>query len=94
MIDILLILVASFLLMLFLNVPISVSIAMSSFLAIFASGGDANYTVAMKLANGVDSFALLARPFFIMAGILMGKGGIANRLITLAASIVGWFPGC
>lgn len=93
MIDILLILVASFLLMLFLNVPISVSIAMSSFLAIFASGGDANYTVAMKLANGVDSFALLALPFFIMAGILMGKGGIANRLITLAASIVGWFPG-
>jgi tripartite ATP-independent transporter DctM subunit len=91
--DILLILVVSFAVLLVMNVPIAVAIAMSTFLAIFASAGDPNYSVAMKLTNGVDSFALLAIPFFILAGILMGRGGIARRLIRFASAAVGWFPG-
>ena len=91
--DILLIMIVSFLAMLAMNVPIAIAIAMSSFLAIFASGGDASYTVAMKMANGVDSFALLAIPFFILSGVLMGRGGIATRLIAFANALVGWFPG-
>jgi len=93
MLDILLILVVSFMLLLMMNVPIAICIGASTFLAIFATAGEPCYTVAMKMANGVDSFALLAIPFFILSGIIMGRGGIASRLITFASSIVGWFPG-
>lgn len=50
-------------------------------------------TVASDLANGINSFALLAIPFFILAGELMGSGGLARRLIDLATVIVGRFPG-
>jgi tripartite ATP-independent transporter DctM subunit len=50
-------------------------------------------TVASDLANGIDSFALLAIPFFILAGELMGSGGLARRLIELATVIVGRLPG-
>jgi tripartite ATP-independent transporter DctM subunit len=50
-------------------------------------------TIASDLGNGIDSFALLAIPFFILAGELMGSGGLARRLIDLAAAIVGRLPG-
>jgi len=88
-----LILVVSFVLLLLMNVPIAVAIAMSTFLAILAVGGDPSYMVAMKMANGVDSFALLAIPFFIFSGVLMGRGGMASRLIRFANALVGWLPG-
>jgi tripartite ATP-independent transporter DctM subunit len=91
--EILIVLIVSFLVMLMMNIPIAVSIAVSSFLAVLASGGDASYIVAMKMTNGVDSFALLAIPFFVLSGILMGRGGIASRLIAFANALVGWFPG-
>ncbi|MCP5516084.1 MAG: TRAP transporter large permease [Verrucomicrobiales bacterium] len=87
------ILVVSFLLMLGLNVPIAVGIALATLLAVVGAGGDAAYIVANKLANGVDSFALLAIPFFILSGLLMGRGGMAHRLMNFAAVLVGWFPG-
>jgi tripartite ATP-independent transporter DctM subunit len=86
-------LVVSFLLMLAINVPIAVAIAVSSFLCVLATGGDAPYTIALKMANGLDSFTLLAIPFFILSGLLMGQGGIARRLIDFAAACVGRFPG-
>lgn len=86
-------LVISFVLLLAMDVPIAVAIAVASFLCIVASGGDATYTVALKMANGIDSFTLLAIPFFILSGLLMGQGGIARRLIDFAAACVGRFPG-
>jgi tripartite ATP-independent transporter DctM subunit len=86
-------LVVSFVLLLVIDVPIAVAIAMATFLCIVASGGDATYTVALKMANGIDSFTLLAIPFFILSGLLMGQGGIARRLIDFAAACVGRFPG-
>lgn len=86
-------LVISFVLMLFVDVPIAVAIAIATFLCVFATGGDATYTVALKMANGIDSFTLLAIPFFILSGLLMGQGGIARRLIDFAAACVGRFPG-
>ena len=49
--------------------------------------------IASDLSNGIDSFSLLAIPFFILAGELMGSGGLARRLIDLATSIVGRLPG-
>ena len=88
-----LILVVMFLLLLVMNVPIAVSIAMASFVAILASGADPTIVVASKMANGVNSFALLAIPFFILSGHLMGKGGMARRLIDFAATLVGFLPG-
>ncbi|MGF1669909.1 MAG: TRAP transporter large permease, partial [Balneolaceae bacterium] len=50
-------------------------------------------TVAQRMATGLDSFTLLAIPFFILAGQIMNQGGIARRLIDLAKSIVGMLPG-
>jgi tripartite ATP-independent transporter DctM subunit len=50
-------------------------------------------TVAQRMATGLDSFALLAIPFFILAGQIMNQGGIARRLIDFAKSIVGMLPG-
>lgn len=50
-------------------------------------------TVAQQVATGLDSFALLAIPFFILAGQLMNRGGIARRLVDLAKSIIGMVPG-
>ena len=49
--------------------------------------------VVQQTATGIDSFVLLAIPFFILSGVLMGRGGIAQRIIEFAKTLVGWFPG-
>ncbi len=87
------ILVAVFILLLVMNVPIAVSIALASFFAVVAAGSDPTIVIASKMANGVNSFALLAIPFFILSGHLMGRGGLARRLIDFAATLVGRLPG-
>ncbi len=88
-----LILIFVFVLLLVINVPIAVAIALASFMAILAEGSDPCIVLASKMANGVNSFALLAIPFFILSGHLMGKGGMARRLIDFAGTLVGFFPG-
>jgi len=88
-----LVLITVFILLLVLNVPIAVSIALATFFAVLAEGSDPSIVVAAKMANGVNSFALLAIPFFILSGHLMGKGGLARRLIDFAATLVGRLPG-
>lgn len=88
-----LILVISFVLLLILNVPIAAAIALSGFFAILAEGSDPAVMIASKMANGVNSFSLLAIPFFILSGYLMGKGGLAHRLVDFAATLVGRLPG-
>ena len=93
MVGIILVLVLSFFVLLLMNAPVAVAIAFSSLLAIFANGGDPGYTVAQRMANGVDSFPLLAIPFFVFSGYLMGRGGLARRLIDFAAVFVGRLPG-
>jgi TRAP-type C4-dicarboxylate transport system permease large subunit len=90
---IILILVLTFVILLIMNAPIAVAIAGSSLLAILANGGNAGYTVAQRMANGIDSFPLLAIPFFVFSGYLMGRGGLARRLIDFAALVVGKLPG-
>ncbi len=87
------VLVFIFVLLLVMNVPIAVSIAMAAFVAILAEGIDPSVMLATKMANGVNSFALLAIPFFILSGQMMGRGGMARRLIDFANSLVGMFPG-
>jgi len=93
MIGIILLLTVTFFTLLLMNAPVAVAIAVSSLLAILANGGDPAYTVAQRMANGVDSFPLLAIPFFVLSGYLMGRGGLARRLIDFAALAVGRFPG-
>ncbi|TWU45574.1 Sialic acid TRAP transporter permease protein SiaT [Novipirellula aureliae] len=88
-----LILVAVFVLLLVLDVPIAVAIALATFVTVMAEGPDPSIVVAANMANGVNSFALLAIPFFILSGHLMGKGGMASRLIDFAATLVGFLPG-
>jgi len=90
-----LILVLSFVVLLAMGVPIAFSIGISAILTMLVSilPLPAFTTIAQRMATGLDSFALLAIPFFILAGQLMNRGGIANRLIEFAKVIVGPFPG-
>ncbi|MBQ6948352.1 MAG: TRAP transporter large permease [Firmicutes bacterium] len=87
----------SFFVMLLAGVPISAGIGIASVIAACASGvttldGFA-FTAAQKCFSGLDSFSLLALPYFSLGGNLMNKGGIAKRLIRLARLLVGWMPG-
>ncbi|MDP5140036.1 MAG: TRAP transporter permease, partial [Spirosomaceae bacterium] len=50
-------------------------------------------TACQRMTTGIDNFALLAIPFFILAGEIMNRGGIANRLIAFAKSLIGSLPG-
>lgn len=93
MIEVIFVLVVVFMILLVMNVPIAVAIAVASMLAMLLEGYDSSLMVASKMANGIDSFALLAIPFFILSGVLMGRGGMARRLMDLAATLVGRFPG-
>jgi TRAP-type C4-dicarboxylate transport system permease large subunit len=88
------ILVVSFLVLLILGVPIAFSIGISGILTMLVSIDTlpALTTFAHRMATGLDSFALLAIPFFIFAGNIMNSGGIAMRLINLARVLVGKWP--
>lgn len=90
-----LILVISFIGLLSIGTPVAWSIAISSLLTMLVSipAMPALTTVAQRMATGLDSFALLAIPFFVLSGQLMNKGGIALRLIAFAKALVGALPG-
>lgn len=89
-----LILVVSFLVLMLLNVPVAFCMGIAAMLAFLAMGDMPAFTaVAHNIATGIDSFALLAIPFFILSGLFMGHGGIARRLIDFANVLVGRFPG-
>ena len=89
------VLIISFVILLMMNVPIAISIAISTlFTMLFTIAPQpAITTVAQQMATGINSFTLLAIPFFILSGLLMGRGGIARRLIDFAKVLVGMFPG-
>ncbi len=88
------VLVIVFVILLTLNVPVAFSMGLAALLAILAMGDLPSFvSVAHKIATGIDSFALLAIPFFILSGLLMGHGGIARRLIDFANVLVGRFRG-
>ncbi|MGB2761395.1 MAG: TRAP transporter large permease [Maribacter stanieri] len=90
-----LVLVISFICLLSIGTPVAWSIAISSLLTMLVSipAMPAFTTVSQRMATGLDSFALLAIPFFVLSGELMNKGGIAHRLIAFAKTLVGSFPG-
>ncbi len=87
-----LILLGSFLVMIFLRFPIAYSVGISTVLCLLSMGQ--NLTVLpLQMVKGVWSFSLMAVPFFITMGVLMGTGGISDKLIALANSLVGWMRG-
>ena len=90
-----LVLIISFVGLLAIGTPVAWSIAISSTLTILISlpALPALTTVAQRIGVGLDSFALLAIPFFILSGDLMNRGGIAHRLIAFAKTLVGALPG-
>jgi len=90
-----LILVISFFLLLAIGVPIAYSIGISALLTMLVSimPIPAFTTMAQRMSTGLQSFPLLAIPFFILAGQLMNQGGIAHRLIEFAKVLVGPLPG-
>ena len=87
-----LILVVSFFVMLIGRVPIAFAIGISSILTT-AYLGLPLMQIAQLMVKGVNVFTLMAVPFFIVAGEIMGAGGISNRLIKLADALVGWLRG-
>ena len=90
-----LLLLGSFFLMLALSVPVSISLIISSIVTVMANLplDLGTFVACQKMVSGVDSFSLLAVPFFILTGVLMNTGGIAQRLINLANVVVGRIPG-
>ncbi|MGC1516267.1 MAG: TRAP transporter large permease, partial [Maribacter sp.] len=90
-----LVLVISFICLLAIGTPVAWSIAISSLLTLLVSIPvmPAVTTVSQRIGTGLDSFALLAIPLFILSGELMNKGGIAHRLIAFAKTLVGALPG-
>ncbi|MBO0588560.1 TRAP transporter large permease [Sporosarcina sp. E16_8] len=83
------ILFGSFAVLLFLSVPIGISIGLATLITIFFTGTLPVEFLAKELVTSVDSFPLMAVPFFILAGEIMGKGGISERLFNVANAIVG-----
>jgi tripartite ATP-independent transporter DctM subunit len=89
------IMIVSFLAFLSLGVPVAWTLGLTAFITLLTTMDSlvAAGTVAQRMATGLDSFSLLAIPFFILAGQLMNRGGLAKRLIDFARALVGPLPG-
>ncbi|MGI5910495.1 MAG: TRAP transporter large permease [Sphaerochaetaceae bacterium] len=86
------VLLGSFFLMVFLRFPIAYAVGLSSVLCMVTLGQNLN-DVCRLMVKGISSFSLMAVPFFITMGVLMGSGGISEKLIALANACVGWMRG-
>ncbi|HIT62994.1 MAG TPA: TRAP transporter large permease [Candidatus Ventrimonas merdavium] len=86
------VLLASFFLMIILRFPIAYAVALSSVFCLVSQGLPLT-TVCQQMVKGISSFSLMAVPFFITMGCLMGTGGISEKLIALADACVGWMRG-
>lgn len=88
-----LILLGGFLLLMVLGVPVAISMAASSLMYLAAYGSAPDVIVAQRMIAGVESFPLLAVPFFILAGNLMNIAGVTGRIYAFAVALVGWMRG-
>ena len=86
-------LIGTFLLLMILGLPVAVSMAGASLLFVLISGSVPDVVVAQRMIAGVESFPLLAVPFFILAGNLMNIAGITGRIYNFAVALVGWMRG-
>lgn len=86
------VLLVSFFVMIFLRFPIAYAVGLSSVFCMLVQG-QALTDVCRLMVKGISSFSLMAVPFFITMGVLMGSGGISEKLIALADACVGWMRG-
>src|SRR6476659_848818 len=86
-------LLGSFLAMMTTGVPVAIAMAGSALVYILLTGDLPPFVVVHRMISGIDSFPLLAVPFFIFAGNLMNNAGITNRIYDFALSLVGWLKG-
>jgi len=82
-----------FLLLMSGGIPVAIAMAGSALLYILWSGNLPPFVVVHRMISGIDSFPLLAVPFFILAGNLMNNAGITNRIYNYALALVGWLKG-
>jgi hypothetical protein len=75
------------------GIPVAIAMAGSSLLYILWTGNLPPFVVIHRMVSGIDSFPLLAVPFFILAGNLMNNAGITNRIYNYALALVGWLKG-
>ena len=82
------VLLGSFFVMIFLRFPIAYAVGLASVLCLMAQGLPLS-NICQYMVKGISSFSLMAVPFFITMGVLMGSGGISDKLIALANACVG-----
>ncbi len=75
------------------GVPIAIAMSAAALIYILISGNLPPFVVVHRMVSGIDSFPLLAVPFFILAGNLMNNAGITNRIFAIASALVGWLRG-
>lgn len=90
-----LVLLVATVVLLVIGTPIAVAVGGASALAMLAifEPGQVALTTSQRMFTGVNSFPLLAIPFFVLAGVIMNNGGIASRLVDAAKVLVGRLPG-
>ena len=89
-----LVMFGSFLVILFLGVPIGMSMGFASIIGVFVTGSSHAFfqTITQKMFTGIDSFALMAVPFFLLAGNFMSMGGISKRLVGFFKLVIRRVP--
>ena len=75
------------------GMPISFAVGVASVIATLLLPGVDNATIVQRMLTAINTFPLLAVIFFVFAGTLMARGGIARRLVNMAEVLVGWLPG-
>ncbi len=75
------------------GIPVAIAMAGASLAYILVSGNLPPFVVVHRMVSGIDSFPLLAVPFFILAGNLMNNAGITTRIFNFALALVGWLKG-
>src|SRR5512144_3416741 len=84
---------AAFLGLMASGLPVAMAMAGAALIYVMVSGNVPDFVVIHRMYGGVDSFPLLAVPFFIWAGNLMNSAGITNRIYNFALALVGWMKG-
>ncbi|NBS55452.1 MAG: TRAP transporter large permease [Betaproteobacteria bacterium] len=86
-------LLTGFLALMVSGLPVAMAMAVASLVFVMVSGTIPDFVVIHRMYGGIDSFPLLAVPFFIFAGNLMNSAGITNRIYNFALALVGWMKG-
>src|SRR5665647_1467694 len=87
------ILVGVFIATLLIGIPIAFALSLGAFAVLWMTGFFVPELVVQRIFAGMDSFPIMAIPFFVLAGALMESGGISTRLVRFSSALVGWITG-